>query len=764
MPQPEERYRVYGIRHHGPGSARRLRMALEAYQPQLILLEAPADAQGVIADLRHPDLELPVALVLYQEAKIERASFLPFAEFSPEYQAISWAGQYDVSVQLIDLPARHYLAKEPEPPPSLFTPKQEVKPEDALASRMRRDPLLLAAEMAGYQDSERWWDATLERGLGTEDTFDKLLELIADLRTAYPSAVDDETHRREAHMRQSLRKALKEDVERIAVIVGAWHGPALHDLKAYKVGTDRAWLKSLPKVKIAAAWVPWTYPRLAREKGYGAGVNSPAYYELLFRTPEQATERWMVAAAQLLREEGFDAGPAQATDGVDLAKSLAALRELEVPGLSELHEAALGTLAAGQTERLDLIREKLSLGTRVGKLPPSASTVPLMADLRAELKTTRLAKYWETTGEQYLRASKTKPRGGLDLRKSNQNRASQLLHRLNLLDINWGTTQEVGPHTLGSFKEIWLLEWEPDFNLFLLERAGYGNTIPAAATTYVGERAQRLKKLVDLAQLVLDALRAGLPDLVPGLLENLRERAVATQDPVSLLVGLPTLINTIRYGDSRKTDTTGLLLLIDEILPRITAGLPAAALSIDDEQAEELTTAVGRAHQALGQLENEELDALWLDALKRLASNDQSHDLCAGLSWRLLYDRQAVAENIVEQALSKALSISRPPQEVAYWIAGFLRASGQLLLYHQKLRSLLNGWVTSLEWSIFERVLPALRRSFSNFSPSERAELLHLIRAKPGRSPSSKQELENPNTRTEDQESLLVSLRDWMGS
>ena len=87
------RYRVFGIRHHGPGSARRLIASLEAWQPQLLLIEGPADAQSIVNKLNHPDMEPPVALVLYNEKDIDQASFLPFAEFSPEYQAIRWAEQ-----------------------------------------------------------------------------------------------------------------------------------------------------------------------------------------------------------------------------------------------------------------------------------------------------------------------------------------------------------------------------------------------------------------------------------------------------------------------------------------------------------------------------------------------------------------------------------------------------------------------------------------------------------------------------------------------
>ena len=36
---------IYGIRHHGPGCARSLLAALKAQQPDLILLESPAEVE-----------------------------------------------------------------------------------------------------------------------------------------------------------------------------------------------------------------------------------------------------------------------------------------------------------------------------------------------------------------------------------------------------------------------------------------------------------------------------------------------------------------------------------------------------------------------------------------------------------------------------------------------------------------------------------------------------------------------------------------------
>ena len=54
---------LFGIRHHGPGSARSVRRALDAVQPTAVLVELPADVQPALAWMGRPGLVPPVALL-----------------------------------------------------------------------------------------------------------------------------------------------------------------------------------------------------------------------------------------------------------------------------------------------------------------------------------------------------------------------------------------------------------------------------------------------------------------------------------------------------------------------------------------------------------------------------------------------------------------------------------------------------------------------------------------------------------------------------
>ena len=53
---------VFGIRHHGPGSARCLVAALADYAPDIVLIEGPPDAAEVLPLAGHEAMRPPVAL------------------------------------------------------------------------------------------------------------------------------------------------------------------------------------------------------------------------------------------------------------------------------------------------------------------------------------------------------------------------------------------------------------------------------------------------------------------------------------------------------------------------------------------------------------------------------------------------------------------------------------------------------------------------------------------------------------------------------
>ena len=105
MTSPPNRVLLLGVRHHGPGSARSVVAELDRVKPAVVLIEGPADADPLLALAAAPGMSPPVALLGYAPDEPRVSAFWPFAEFSPEWQALLWAARAAVPVRFCDLPA-----------------------------------------------------------------------------------------------------------------------------------------------------------------------------------------------------------------------------------------------------------------------------------------------------------------------------------------------------------------------------------------------------------------------------------------------------------------------------------------------------------------------------------------------------------------------------------------------------------------------------------------------------------------------------------
>jgi len=708
------RIHFYGIRHHGPGSARSLLDALNDQQPDCLLIEHPEDAAAALNEVATTGLEPPVALLVYDPKDFSKASYYPFARFSPEWQALHYAAQHGIPVKAMDLPAgTQWMLNSAEGD----APVLVETPSDPENQAIAADPLGYLAALAGYPDGERWWDSVLEQIPAGSDVFEAVAEMMRALRETLQREESPETLLREAFMRKTIREAATAGFQNIAVVCGAWHVSALEPWQQIKAAKDTALLRGRKKVKTETAWVPWTYERLAYESGYGAGVLSPAWYELLFEMPAGAVTQWMVRAARLLRGEDIDVSGAHAIEAVRLAEALAALRGKPLAGVEDMASAALSVFVQGNEQVFDLVRRRLVIGEVVGAVPASLSAIPLQRDFEKEVRSAHLSKEYAAVDE----VSKQ-----LDLRVPGNLKASLLLHRLGLLGIPWGRLHEQQGPSGSTFHEVWRLKWLPDYALQIVRAGSWGNTIESAAVQCVLERSRQTEQLPDLTRLTEEVLRAALTDAVSPIMEKLERVAAVVNDVPILMDALPPLVRIVRYGNVRRTDSEAVGLWLRRIIPRIAAGLPAACLQLDEEPADEMLARLWETHRHIMLLGEEALSAAWLGALEQLSGTDAAHPLLQGSATRIAFDRRLKEETAARNAFSLALSAGNEPVHAARWVEGFLHGSGLLLIHHPPLWRLLDEWVAALPEAGFMAVLPLLRRAFASFSAAERQKMLAM--------------------------------------
>ncbi|MFI8146644.1 DUF5682 family protein [Acinetobacter sp. ABJ_C5_2] len=750
---------ILGIRHHGPGSARSVCNALASIQPDCILIEGPPDANSIITQLQHVDFKPPVALLVNTPVQKEvrsRAVFYPFAEFSPEWQALQYAIRQQVAVEFMDLPLQHRFALEKQWAEQHLQQEQVLAEEQALANEqevelsqqdniepehnleqhylsIRRDPIQLLAQQAGYQDSERFWEHLVEQQPHTGEMFAAISDAMAALRDHllsqqpenYTSQDQLLEQYREAYMRKIIRQVQKQGYQNIVVICGAWHAPVLADLKGQSKA-DSALLKGLPKEKIETAWIAWTHGRLNRESGYGAGVNAVGWYTHLWKHYQHAVDRdvdgqkitidWLSQFAHALRQAGHDASSAQIIDAVQLIQALLQLRGRRIPDLEDLFEVIRSVLNHG----LDIpqpVLAKLLEDEQLGQVPDELIELPIQKDFLQKVKHFRLKL--EAPHREIA----------LDLREAFDLSKSQFLHCLKLLGVAWADLGGTGSKQ-GNFKEIWQLSWQPESSLYLNEMSLWGNSIEAATQSYLENQIKQCEDIARIAQLIENILLSGLDQSLNLALDKLNELTTQHQDPSIILATLKPLITAIRYGSVRQFSMQHLHQVVEHLAIRLMLSLTSYCVQLNAEMAQQFAQQLQALYELLEQLQQDGLLRLWQDTLQQLLYLEQIQGYLHGCCVRLAREQKLIDGEQTQGFLSRALSIGRTADYSAAWFEGFLTHQALLLIHEQSLWDTVSHWVNQLQEHQFIELLPILARTASSFSPAEAQQLIQKVTQK----------------------------------
>jgi hypothetical protein len=643
---------------------------------------------------------------------------MPFAEFSPEWQAIHWALQHERPVRFIDWPAAISLALQ----------KAARENPESVPPQPRADALDLLASAAGFEDGETFWNGLIEQhGASGQEA----ISVFASIETAMTEARAQEgltpqspdevlrNNQREAFMRTNIRAALKGGEGNIAVVTGAWHISGLR--QATKPADDRALVKDLPRLKVEATWVPWTDSRLSAFSGYGAGVISPGWYRHLWSlytrkklpSAEEFASAWQSRTAFKLREEGYSAPTASAIEATRLALGLAALRDLPMPGIAEMREASLAAMCDGNPLPLAMLERKLYIGELVGEIGERVPQNPLARDLTEWQRKTR------------LKPQDLELEIKLDLRSDAGLLKSTLLHRLNLINVPWGKLLDAQAGR-GTFREVWVIEWEPGYSVSLAEALVYGVTIEQAAGNATLKKARETTSITELASLIQRALVSDLPETAASCIEQLQAVAVNSSDITDLMKAVSPLVRVLRYGTARRLPEDALRSLILSISVEINAGVRMGSRGLNEETTAARIAAMEAYDEALRLFGDDGLTSSWRNELGKVVDDDQVTSSIAGLSLRRLHDVVAWEPEKVAAEFSRHTS-SRQPKESGAFLEGFLRGGSEVLLQDEPLLQLLDAWLCELSETDFTDSLPLLRRSMSSFDTVARRRVLEKV-------------------------------------
>ncbi|MBQ8821762.1 MAG: hypothetical protein IJZ82_03910 [Lachnospiraceae bacterium] len=706
---------IFGIRHLSPAGAWHLRSFLDQKRPRLVLIEGPSDFDDQMEHITNPATKTPIAILAYTKEAPVRTILYPFAEYSPEYQAILWCKENRVACRFMDLPSEIFLAL-----PSRY--ESENKGEEE-----RMNVYELLDKQAGEDGHDTFWERTLEHAkdmegyhLGANTFGENIRELSQGQESDWPEILV-----REAYMRRKIQEAIKEGYqpEEIVVVTGAYHVAGLLDEEAQAM-TDEE-LGSIPSVGAKHTLMPYSDYRLSTRSGYGAGNKAPAYYGILWEAVckgdyAYTAECYLAKVAGFLRKSGNPVSSAEVIEAVRLADSLAVLRGGRYPALRDLRDAAVTCLGKGSFPAVSLAVADTEIGTRIGALPEGVSNTSIQEDFYRKLKELKLEKYRDMV-EQDL---------ALDLRE-NRNVSTQkaafldlhrsfFLHQLRILGICFAR-QELVKQDAATWAENWAVRWSPEAEIELVEAALKGDTVLLAASFVLKERVENGGSISDIAQVIEDAFSCGMAEAVAYATAGLQAMAVDAASITELAKTAHRLSTVLQYGNIRLIDTAPLVPILTQIFYRCCLILPGECIC-DDGASKEMVEAMEMLNSAV--LAHDFLEEeTWVNTLKEIADRDDLNTKLSGYGAAVLLERGKMDNDRLKLEVSRRLSKGVPADLGAGWFEGLAMKNRYGLIARLSLWESLDTYLETLDEEEFKRALVFLRRAFADFSAMEKDEI-----------------------------------------
>lgn len=696
--------KTFGIRHFSPAGAYFVRKFLNENRPDVVLIEGPADFDFLMDDIVSKNLLPPFAIMAYtKEVPIETVLY-PFAVYSPEYQAILWARENNKECHFFDLESNIMLGLE-------------SKNEDEIISDA--PDKIHDKEKTSDFDMESFWERVLEQSEDMNAYKSGSALFGESLRNEDEVSLRDII--RESFMKRKIKEIIDSgiDSEKIVAITGAFHTSAIQSLDGAM--TDKEY-DSLKKKDSNITLMPYSYYRLSKRTGYGAGNTAPAYYELLWqgfiKNDKTYHERkYLSLLAKYMREHGGIVSSAQVIEATMLSRSIANLRGGSIPTLVDLKDAGITCMGGGSFGEMAMGFAQSDIGTKIGVVPQESMKTSIQSDFLSRLKALKLEKYKELVAtplqldlRENLRV-KSKESAFLDLNRS------FFLYRLVTLGIDFAKIER-NRQDNATWAENWILQWTPEAEIQIVESVLKGDTIDEAVAFVLGERLDNAISISEIADIIEAAFNCGIPKIVEGAGRKLDEMASGAVSIHEIAVTTSKLSDMILFGDIKKLDRKPLEPIVKRLCIRA-ALILAGESACDDMAAVILVEDIQSIHNVF--VLHDFLDKdLWFDKLMEVSNRDDLNTKISGLATAILLDTGKTDENTLRIEVARRLSAGMPAELGANWFAGLSIRNHYALIGRLTLWESLSEYMDSLDEEEFRRSLVFLRRAFVDYSSKEK--------------------------------------------
>lgn len=710
-----EQNSFFPVRHLSPSASWHLIQYLNKVKPDIVLIEGPVDANEQLDNIVDKRVKPPIAILAYTQELPVRTILYPFAEYSPEYQAIKWAKKNKKEVRFIDLPTSVFLAFED----IKYEPYREDSDIDIYSKIYRA---------YGDLDYDTFWERNFEHNLN-EDAFRlSMLEFGQNLRE-FTESNDIESARnvvREAFMKNQIQRALKDGYSqnKMIVITGAYHTSNL--LNSQSIALTDSEIDKLPKKNSNLTLMPYSYYKLSTRSGYGAGNRAPYYFEMMWEYMNSKKllnlpQYYMTSIASNMREEGHIKSSAEVIEAVRLAEGLAQMYFGSMPTLQDLRDGAKTCLGDGTFSKVSNAIANVEIGTKIGKLPDGMSNTAIQNDFNYMLKNLKLDRYKTVVATNLTldlrenRRVKSEKSAFLDLNRS------FFLHRLNILGVSFGKFLNTSQSN-ANWKEEWILCWRPETEIEIVESALYGDTVEMAAAYIIKEKLDKCENIKEASSIIISCYECGMAKMVFYAIDVLQSLSVDAEVFDEIVSSAFNISHIIRFGNVRKLELSVLEPILSQLFLRACLIMLDSA-DCNNDAAKIMADSIEKLDK-IATYHSEIVDFnTYIDELRILSDRDDRNAMLSGIACSILLERTLIDNDKLTVEISRRLLPGIPADIGAGWFEGLASRNQYVIIANMTIWDKLDTYIMSLNTNELKSAIVLLHRTFSQFEPSQK----HMI-------------------------------------
>ncbi|MDE6425299.1 MAG: hypothetical protein K2K89_04065 [Ruminococcus sp.] len=724
----------FPVRHHSPVCSYQLIRTIKEYQPQIILIEGPENANSLIPVLTDEKTKPPVAIYYYYKDTKKLVSdngmdykcYYPFLYASPEYNAMKQAAHMGILAEFIDLPYCDILINTTEQKGLRKNTDKHSYADDTRLIQSKFYKKL--CENTNVRNFEEFWEKYFEiAGIYlTPENFVKQMHtycIITRAETTPEEMQSDGTTARESHMAKRITEAM-EKYNKILVVTGGFHSKGIYDMiNSGKIKSPK--LHKIPENQHGCYPMAYSYESADALHGYASGMNYPAFYDSVItkllenNSPENIyndlTFDLLIQTAKQTNKKDIPVSIADVTSAKTLMDGLSALRNSRQSGMYELSDAVISTFIKGEKTissalPLDILR-RLATGKEVGYIGDKTHVPPLITDFEEQAKKYRLKINDVTKNDVEVSLFTTQK--GMEL--------SRFLHRMDFLDTGFAVMRkgrDLHNNTGKSrVREEWRYARTPETDASLIDHTTDGFTIEEACTTVAVRRLRDSMRCETAAGIAVDCFLMGIP-LKQSETELIDE--ILTNDGDFFSVGnglrsfetLNSLQQLYNFSDSSSLE------YIRQCFEKLIISLPAMA-GVSSDRAGEVISVLKTMYGIAGNILPEELTvfAETLDVMAWAENKEPSvYGAVSGLLYAIDSGRRVDAEKAMSGYLTGTVEIKK---QGADFLKGLFNTARDIVLSDDSFLKMTDTLITDMEYSDFMEILPSMRLAFSYFAPAE---------------------------------------------